>query len=227
MKRLDEVKSSFDSMDDYDAMIARAIPDYDRMVEALMKIAEGLVWPKQILELGIGTGLVARRLLRAFPKARLTAIDFAPTMIANASKRLSRFKSRTELVEGDFYDTPFPPRQDLVISALAIHHLDDIQKAQLFEKIHTCLVDDGLFVNADCAAAVSDRFSDLQQGCWIDAMERQGVPRDQIIKTMGDHEHYDVPATIDDQIGWLDRAGFVEVECLWRDFGFAVIAAVK
>ncbi len=151
-KHLDKVRESFNAMDDYDRATSRILPDYDLMLESLALVAQRLVKPKTMLELGVGTGIVAERMLRAFPKARLTAVDFAPNMIARAAKRLSRLKKRVELIEGDFYDTPFPKDCDLVFSSLAIHHLSDIQKAQLYEKVHACLADDGVFLNADCVA---------------------------------------------------------------------------
>lgn len=226
-KHLDEVKASFDSMDDYDGMVRRAIPEYERMLDALLMLTGRLGKPKRILELGVGTGLVAQALLRSFPKAHLTAIDFAPAMIDKAAKRLSRLRNRIDLVEGDFYDVVFPCPTDLVVSSLAIHHLDDVQKAQLFEKVYACLGEDGAFVNADCAAATSDRMERLVGECWIDQMERLGIGREQIEGTIADHDRYDIPATVDDQLGWLNRAGFSEAECVWRSFGFAIIVAIK
>lgn len=226
-KHLDEVKASFDSMDDYDAMVVRAIPEYERMLDALLMLTERLAKPKKILELGVGTGLVAQALLRAFPKAHLTAVDFAPSMIEKAAKRLSRMKNRIDLVEGDFYEVAFPCPTDLVVSSLAIHHLDDVQKAQLYEKIYDCLADDGVFINADCVMATSDRMERAMGECWIAQMGRLGIGSEQVDKTIADHEHYDIPATVDDQLGWLDRAGFAEVECVWRSFDFAIIVAIK
>jgi len=226
-KHLDEVKASFDAMDDYDGMVVRAIPEYERMLEALLMLVQRLGKPERILELGVGTGLVAQALLRSFPKAHLTAIDFAPSMIEKAARRLSRLRNRVELVEGDFYEVGFPCPTDLVVSSLAIHHLDDVQKAQLFEKVYACLGEDGSFINADCAAAASDRMERLMGECWIGQMERLGVDRERIEGTIADHERYDIPATVDDQLGWLNRAGFSEAECVWRSFGFAMIVAIK
>lgn len=226
-KHLENVKTTFDAMDDYDRTIARIIPDYDRMLDATLRIARHLVKPKQMLELGVGTGLVAETFLRAYPKTRLTAIDFAPKMIERATKRLARFKKRVELLEGDFYELAFPSCQDLVVSSLAIHHLSDVQKATLFEKIHECLVDDGVFINADCLAATTDRLERLQGLCWLGAMESGGMSSEEIESVIGDHNANDIPATVDDQLGWIDRAGFAEAECLWRTFAFGIIVAIK
>ncbi len=224
---LDKVKASFEAAEDYDEKMARTCPSHQPLIDVVMRSATILARPKTILELGVGTGLLAQELLRAFPKARLTAIDFSPKMIERASKKLSRFKGRLELVEGDFYETPFPRGQELVISSYAIHHLEDMQKAQLFEKISDVLVDDGLFINGDCVVSPNERFDRLQNQCWLDAMYEREATQEEIDQTVHDYYEYDIPATVDDQIGWLGRAGFSEAECLWRNFGTALIVAIK
>ncbi len=226
-KHLDKVKASFEAADDYDEKMTRTCPSHQPLIDVIMRSAKILARPKAIVELGVGTGLLAQELLRAFPKARLTAIDFSPKMIERAAKRLSRLSARLELVEGDFYETPFPSKQELVVSSYAIHHLDDVQKAQLFEKIGDCLVEDGMFLNGDCVVSPSDRINKLQNQCWLDAMHERKASQEDIDQTIRDYYEYDIPATVDDQLGWLDRAGFSEAECVWRNFGTALILAIK
>jgi len=38
---------------------------------------------------------------------------------------------------------------------------------------------------------------------------------------------YDRCATLSDQLGWLDEAGFEDVECFFRSFRFAVFGGWK
>jgi len=156
-KHLEKVKAQFDEAEEYDQKMGQICPSHEPLLVSIVAAAKHLAQPRRILELGVGTGLLAQELLRAFPKAHLTAMDFSPRMIERASKRLSRFSRRIEMVEGDFYETSFSQGQDLVVSSYAIHHLSDIQKAQLYEKVYACLVDNGVFINGDCVIATSFR----------------------------------------------------------------------
>lgn len=80
---------------------------------------------ESILELGIGTGETARRVLERHPGARLVAIDSSEDMVAVASGLLPGADVRTGHLEEPLPDGPF----DLVVSALSVHHLSAAGKA--------------------------------------------------------------------------------------------------
>src|SRR5262249_16021221 len=74
---------------------------------------------------------------------------------------------------------------DLVVSALAVHHLDPTEKADLFRRIASVLNPGGRFVLAD--VVVPDN------------------PADAVIPLS---ENYDNPSPVADQLAWLRDAGF-------------------
>src|SRR5579863_278836 len=52
-----------------------------------------------VLDLGVGSGLVAELVLDALPDAELIGLDSSPAMLALARERLGRFGARATLVE--------------------------------------------------------------------------------------------------------------------------------
>jgi tRNA (cmo5U34)-methyltransferase len=78
----------------------------------------------------LATGETSRRIIDLHPEAALVGIDESAEMLATASLdvaadlRLSRLED--PLPEGNF---------DLVVSALAVHHLDGAGKAKLFARV--------------------------------------------------------------------------------------------
>jgi tRNA (cmo5U34)-methyltransferase len=78
-------------------------PARGRQLDLLVELAAGLA-PQRVVELGVGSGLVAERLLDAIPSAELVGIDVSAAMLAPARDRLARFGSRAILVEGDAAD---------------------------------------------------------------------------------------------------------------------------
>ncbi len=132
--------------DGYVEHMRREIPAYERMQEELVA-ATRAIDARAILDLGTGTGETARRVLTAHPDAHLTGIDSSPEMLARAGETLD--PQHVELVL-QALDEPLPPgRFELVVSALAVHHLEGSAKAELFARVRTALAPGGRFVLAD------------------------------------------------------------------------------
>ena len=132
--------------DTYLALIAEEIPDYPRL-QSETTAAVLQTRPGSILDLGIGSGLTAQHVLEALPGAGLLGIDASSEMLAAAEAILDA--ERTELRRGRLED-PLPAGPfDLVMSTLAIHHLDGPGKADLFTRIGEVLPAGGRFVLAD------------------------------------------------------------------------------
>src|SRR6266540_6377259 len=113
--------------DTYLERIRAALPRYDdlqdRSVEAIP------FEPRRVLELGIGTGETTRRLLDRFPDAAVTGLDASPEMVFRA--REMGIEVRLARMEDPLPDGPW----DLVIAVLAVHHLDEHQKRDLFRRV--------------------------------------------------------------------------------------------
>ncbi|MEE3918567.1 class I SAM-dependent methyltransferase [Micromonospora sp. BRA006-A] len=96
-----------------------------------------------MLDLGAGTGLLSLLLTAAVPGVRLTLVDGAPGMLAVAAAHLEKRGVAHRTVHADLAG-PLPAgRYDAVVSALAIHHLDDEGKRALAERAADALVPGG------------------------------------------------------------------------------------
>lgn len=94
------------SRERYEDLIGRVIPDYERqhalIAEAVVRAApEEGTGRFSILELGAGTGSLARHLLETYPHAVVTALDISPTMLAECRRTLEPFGERARVVEAD------------------------------------------------------------------------------------------------------------------------------
>jgi tRNA (cmo5U34)-methyltransferase len=85
--------------------------------------------PSRVLDLGIGTGETTRRLLERYPDAAVTGLDSSPEMVFRA--RELGIEVRLARMEDPLPDGPW----DLVISVLAVHHLTDDGKRDLFRRV--------------------------------------------------------------------------------------------
>lgn len=186
--------------DTYPGMIRAEIEDYDELQARVVDATRG-VTAQSILDLGVGAGETAARVLAVHEGARLTGVDSSPEMLAGAARILS--PDRVTFVEADLGD-PLPPGPfDLVVSALAVHHLEGERKAALFERIAAVLAPRGVFVLGDVV-----------------------VPDDPADAVIENEEGYDFPSPVSDQLAWLARAGF-EAEVAWASRDLAVMRAAQ
>ena len=174
------------------------VPSYPDLQEHTAATANR-VPARTILELGIGTGETAKRVLADHPDARLTAIDSSEEMLERAHTVVPEAELTLARLEDPLPDGPF----DLVISALAVHHLDGPGKQDLFRRIAAVLEPGGTFVLAD--VVVPEREEDVV------------TPIDGV---------YDTPDRLDDQLGWLRDAG-LDPETVWSYKDLAVVRATR
>ncbi len=207
----------------YDASRRRLVPCFDRFYGTAVAAAGlGSAAPGRILDLGAGTGMLSVRLRAAYPEAELTLLDIAAGMLARARDRLG--EERVSYVQADFLD-PLPAGPwDCVASALAIHHLEDDDKRTLFAAVRDALAPEGVFVNADQVAGPTPFFDELYAS-WQEQQARRAGTDDAEWRGALERMELDRCADVEDQLGWLRRAGFREADCLFKDHRFAVLVA--
>ena len=174
-----------------------------------------------MLDVGAGTGLLAERVALAIPDAQLTLLDGSPAMLATARERLGE---QASYVRQDFADELPRGPWDAVVSALAIHHVDDAGKRALFEQIHAQLAPGGVFVNAEQVAGPTPRLDALYADWHRTRSTELGTTPEEWTAAQW-RMSYDQLATLDDQLAWLRGAGFEDVDCLFKQYAFAVIVA--
>ncbi|MQA98930.1 MAG: methyltransferase domain-containing protein [Actinobacteria bacterium] len=184
--------------DTYAATIRAEIHDYDELQAQVVRATAGMS-PATILDLGVGGGETASRVLQMHPRSRLIGIDSSADMLRGAGLILPR--DRVTLVNQDLADPLPDERCDLVISALAIHHLDGSRKATLFRSVAERLTSRGRFVMGDVIVPErdSDALIEIEAG-------------------------YDFPSSVEEQVTWMTDAGLT-AEVVWLRQDLAVFKA--
>lgn len=110
--------------------------DGDAFIDAL-----NLDSSKTVLEIGVGTGRLAKRVL-PFCK-HFCGIDVSPKTIVRAEENLADFENKS-LVCADFMSYKFDELFDVIYSSLTFMHIED--KLTAFNKVATLLNYGGRFV---------------------------------------------------------------------------------
>ncbi|TME81319.1 MAG: class I SAM-dependent methyltransferase [Chloroflexi bacterium] len=135
-----------------------------------------------ILDLGTGSGLVARMLLDQKPQARVFGLDSSTAMLGIAKDRLEQYGDRVRLAEGDLTAldrVDAPAGCSAAIAVQSLHHLEE----------------------APYRAAVRWTFDHLAPGGWFFIIDRLAVP--EWLQGNGDR-----PLPVQGILRLLEEAGF-------------------
>jgi tRNA (cmo5U34)-methyltransferase len=218
---LDRVRDHFEKEAfEYDGLIPRLIPYYMEQNQLIVKL---IPFEKSsdilALDLGSGTGVLAYLILKNFPKAKVVVLEIADNMLQACEKNLSFFKDRLILRKGDFSKETLGSGYNIVVSGLAIHHLNDTDKQKLYKRIIKSLNPGGIFLNRDIVLGASRSLTEHYLGLWREYMKANGEDDEKwFLKYLGE----DIPASVENQMTWLRKAGFIDVGCHWRHLNFAI-----
>lgn len=182
----------------YPELMRQEVPAYGRLQEAVAAAGAGLT-VASVLDLGIGTGETLAAVLTRHPGAAAVGVDKNEAMLGAARSRLDGVP--LELHVGDLSD-PLPTGPfDLVVSALAVHHLEGPDKAALFARIAGVLRPGGCFVLGDVVIPVD--------------------PADAVTPVTYGHDR---PSSLAEQLQWLADAG-LEASTVWSERDLVVVRA--
>jgi tRNA (cmo5U34)-methyltransferase len=180
----------------------------------------------KVLDLGAGTGLLSAEVAGRFPRAGITLVDLSVEMLRLARRRFAREPGRFEFRVMDFARKGLPGGYDLVVSGLAIHHLTDGDKRELFEKVYGALVPGGLFVNLDQVLGETPEEEAGYEEWWLRKVREAGASEEDLAAAFR-RMRADKSAPLGAQLQWLEEAGFGGVECRLKDHRFAVYGGRK
>jgi len=84
----------------------------------------------------------------------------------------------------------------------------------------------GTFVNADQVLGTTPELEKLYRQQWVDKVGAMGIS-DEELNAAKKRMEYDRMAPLEDQLGWLEAAGFVDIDCWYKNFSFAVFGGRK
>jgi ubiquinone/menaquinone biosynthesis C-methylase UbiE len=207
----------------YDTRIRSLIPLYDELIAEVARALGHASRPvRTIVDLGIGTGALARACLERAPGARIWGIDADDGMMAIARTRLGRLSRRVTMTTGSFLDEPLPPC-DAMVASYSLHHIRTSRAKQAFyRRCYRALRPGGVLINGDCAPASTSRGFARDLDVWFTHLGKSFGSRAKgrrVYESWADEDTY-VPLA--EEIRLLQGAGF-EVDVPWRRSPFAVI----
>ena len=210
----------------YDQSRQKLIPCYSDFYKTIIKVIPfASSTPLSVADLGAGTGLLSKQILKAFPQSNMTLVDISEEMLNVAKSRLNLY-SNIDYQLSDYSQELPSGNYDLIVSSLSIHHLSDKNKKKLFRGIKESLNPNGMFINADQVLGETEEIENLYHSTWLSEVKKNGITETELSEAL-DRMKEDKMASLSSQIEWLKESGFSEVNCWYQNLRFAVYSGMN
>jgi tRNA (cmo5U34)-methyltransferase len=166
---------------------------------------------QRILDLGTGNGRTLALVKLNRPNAEGVALDFSGPMLEQAKKRFQNDNS-VKIVKHDF-SLPLSASElggfDAVVSSIAIHHLVNERKKELYQEIFGLLNPGGVFCNLEHVSSPSQT-AHLKFLAEVGQTPETEDPSNKLLD-------------VETQLQWLRQIGFVDVDCYWKWLELALL----
>jgi len=213
------------SVEHYDRNLAVLVPCLDGLyANAVEAIIDGAAeTAPHILVIGAGSGLLAAQIRAALPDATLHLVDVSESLLQVARTRFPEDRAVSfEIGDIAVHDLAGP--WDMVVSALCVHALPDAEKKSLFKRIHAALRPGGMFIMIDQVLGPSLIAEARTHRIWQNRARTLGISEADL-SAAKNYMKMGRCAPVEAQLRWLDEVGFIEVDCSFKAWRFAVLIA--
>lgn len=222
----ERIRTQFDTIAaHYDAGRRCLIPCFDDYYVRSVSVVKNLKpQAANIVDLGAGTGLLTQQMYQLYPQSRFTLIDLSDEMLAVARQRFQGLPN-IECRVAD-YTAEIPEGAELICSALSIHHLENVEKQQLYQAVYEALPEGGVFVNLDQFCAESPHINEAWDEWWQHYIDHSGITDDAKAKWR-ERKKLDREVSMAETHAMLRAAGFQHVACIYQFMKFGTVVALK
>jgi SAM-dependent methyltransferase len=194
-----------------------------------------------VVDLGVGPGSLAHRLLTRFPGATVVGVDADPLLLGLAELAYAGERFRTVFADlradGWYEHLDLPRRPDAFVSTTALHWVDRLPLRALLATCAKALPAGGVFIDGDhlYEGAAGQRLDTLTRAltrrrarragvdreedwaAWWDAAERAPELAELVAARGGGFAHtVDDKPTLHDYLEFLREGGFAEAGSAWQ-----------
>lgn len=216
----------------FDDMLARSIPQYRVMRDAVTELASVYVQPNTwIVDLGCSRGESLAPLIERFGPANLyLGCDVSEPMLQAARERFEPIsESRVCIERRDLrLANEYPDVEaSVTLSILTLQFTPIEYRQQIVSRVYKHLCPGGIFIMVEKILGETAELDSRYVERYYAMKAANGYSADDIERKRLSLEGVLVPVTADWNFQLLERAGFSQVGCFWRWMNFAGWLAIK
>lgn len=219
-------QNSTPNVAEYDSQIKRTLPFYEEMFQQIVDIIslldlQSIKW----LDVGCGTGKMARTALEFFEIEKMLCIDVEQEMIKRAESFCD--EENVEFLQSDIRELPYQEIFDVVTAVQVNHYFKKAERMAAIKKCYSVLKDDGIYISFENFAPDSEEGARLYLERWRQFQIVNGKSKVEADLHIERYSRDYFPVTISESIELLKECGFRMVEILWVSYMQVGILARK
>ena len=215
----------------FDDMLARSIPQYEVMRQAVFDIA---CYYRQlntaIVDLGCSRGEAIAALIDKYgPANRFIGVEVSEPMLVAARERFQGLINCSVVdIQNLDLRTDYPPdHASVTLSVLTLQFTPIEYRQKIVRNVFKHTVSGGCFILVEKVLGETAELNDVMVDLYYDLKGENGYSPEQIERKRLSLEGVLVPVSARWNTELLRGAGFMQVDCFWRWMNFAAWVAVK
>ncbi len=211
---------------EYDRQIKKALPFYEEIFQQIVDIValldlKSFKW----LDVGCGTGKMARTALGIFEIEKMLCIDVEQEMINRAESFCDNEK--VEFLQCDIRELPYQKIFDVVTAIQVNHYFKKAERMAAIKKCYSALKDDGIYISFENFAPDSEEGVGLYLERWRQFQIANGKTKEEADSYIERYGRDYFPVTISESTRLLKDCGFRVVDIFWVSYMQVGILARK
>ena len=211
---------------EYDRQIKRTLPFYEEMFQQAVDIVrilnlQSLRW----LDVGCGTGKMARTALDNFDIQKMVCIDVEKEMLEKAENFCDNEK--VEFLQCDIRELPYEEIFDIVTAVQVNHYFKKDERVAAIKKCYDALAENGIYISFENFAPDSEEGARLYLERWKQFQIANGKSKEEADSHIRRYGRDYFSITISESIKLLKECGFRMVGILWVSYMQVGILAKK
>lgn len=202
---------------EYDKQIKMTLPFYEEMIQQIVDIVklfhlQSLRW----LDVGCGTGKMARTALDNFDIEKMVCIDVEKEMLERAEAFCNGDK--VEFLQCDVRDLPYQGMFDIATAVQVNHYFKKAARTTAIKKCYDALEENGIYISFENFAPDSEEGKRLYLEHWKQFQIANGKTEEEADSHIKRYGYSYFPVTISESVELLKNCGFRMVEILWVSY---------
>jgi tRNA (cmo5U34)-methyltransferase len=215
----------------FDDMLRRSIPQYEAMRSVVFEVGRRFVSPgTDVVDLGCSRGEALAPFVAEFGDGcRYVGVDVSAPMLDACRRRFAaEIEAGTVLVHDLDLRQGYPDvRASLTLAVLTLQFTPMEDRPRILRRVWEHTVPGGALLLVEKVLPSSTGTDRLMTELYHDLKRSQGYGDEEITRKALSLEGVLVPAPAEWNEDALRRAGFAEIECLWRWLNFGAWLAVR
>lgn len=207
-----------DMSSDYEKHMQEFLVSYEDYYKNFIKIIKPTVEPIKILNLGCGSGLEILDIFKILPNANITCVDLSSEMMAELKSNFRYSLDNFIFKESFLQDFDYKENEyDYIITSMVMHHFDEDEKMNLYNKYYKSLKDGGYYIEGDNYVSASLENAYINEYLKLKEIYAESIH----------NYHIDIPMTIEHQKSILLDSHFKNFKILYQDADESIISVNK